>query len=228
MRKILLTLLALASAMGFQQAVAQEVDALVADTAALAMEGETVLDKAAFRSVVVTDEDETKVPSGSLKLYEPPKAPDFNFIKSRTNPNVKPYKFLDDQTWVGIPVFAAGLIAKAEKTAFRQDYNNPNTKIRLIKYNFHSEIDNYTQYLPLALTIGMKIGGVESRSDWPRFWASSAASAAIMAGLVNGVSRCHYSSQGIWIDTFAMVLGGGLHPCHRNRCDACAQQPSLD
>ena len=187
MRKILLTLLVLASAMGFQHAVAQEVDALVADTAALAMEGETILDKAAVRSVVVTDEDETKVPSGSLKLYEPPKAPDFNFIKSRTNPNVKPYKFLDDQTWVGIPVFAAGLIAKAEKTAFRQDYNNPNTKIRLIKYNFHSEIDNYTQYLPLALTIGMKIGGVESRSDWPRFWASSAASAAIMAGLVNGI-----------------------------------------
>jgi hypothetical protein len=187
MRKILLTLLALASAMGFQQAVAQEVDALVADTAALAMEDETILDKAAVRSVVVTDEDDTKVPSGSLKLYEPPKAPDFNFIKSRTNPNVKPYKFLDDQTWVGIPVFAAGLIAKAEKTAFRQDYNNPNTKIRLIKYNFHSEIDNYTQYVPLALAIGLKIGGVESRSDWPRFWASSAASAAIMAGLVNGI-----------------------------------------
>ena len=119
--------------------------------------------------------------------YMPPKAPDFNFIKSRTNPAVKPYKFLDDQTWVGIPLFFAGMIAKNEKTAFRQDYNNPNTKIRLIKYNFHSEIDNYTQYLPLALTIGLKIGGVESRSDWPRFWASAAASSAIMAGLVNGI-----------------------------------------
>ncbi|MBQ5466648.1 MAG: phosphatase PAP2 family protein, partial [Muribaculaceae bacterium] len=79
------------------------------------------------------------------------------------------------------------MIAKSEKTAFRQDYNNPNTKIRLIKYNFHSEIDNYTQYLPLALTIGLKMGGVESRSDWPRFWASAAASSAIMAGLVNGI-----------------------------------------
>ncbi len=123
----------------------------------------------------------------STSGYEPPKAPDFNFIKSRTNPAVKPYKFLDDQTWVGIPVFAAGLIAKGEKTAFRQDYNNPNTKIRLIKTNFHNEIDNYTQYVPLALTIGLKIAGVESRSDWPRFWASSAASAAIMAGLVNGI-----------------------------------------
>ena len=119
--------------------------------------------------------------------YVPPKALDFNFIKSRTNPAVKPYKFLDDQTWVGVPLFFAGLLAKSEKTAFRQDYNNPNTKIRLIKYNFHSEIDNYTQYLPLALSIGLKIGGVESRSDWPRYWASAATSAAIMAGLVNGI-----------------------------------------
>ena len=125
--------------------------------------------------------------SDTIKPYEPPKAPDFNFIKSRTNPAVKPYKFLDDQTWVGLPLFAAGLIAKSEKTAFRQDYNNSNTRIRLIKYNFHNEIDNYTQYVPLALTIGLKIGGVESRSDWPRFWASAAASSAIMAGIVNGV-----------------------------------------
>ena len=129
----------------------------------------------------------TTVQSLVVKPYEPPKAPDFNFFKSRTNPAVKPYKFLDDQTWVGIPLFFAGMIAKSEKTAFRQDYNNPNTKIRLIKYNFHSEIDNYTQYLPLALTIGLKMGGVESRSDWPRFWASAAASSAIMAGLVNGI-----------------------------------------
>ena len=141
-----------------------------------------------FITTMALDDNEQHIAAThDIKLYEPPKAPDFNFIKSRTNPNVKPYRFLDDQTWVGIPVFAAGLIAKAEKTAFRQDYNNPNTKIRLIKTNFHNEIDNYTQYVPLALTIGLKIAGVESRSDWPRFWASSAASAAIMAGLVNGI-----------------------------------------
>ena len=182
-------MLALASVMGSQQAVAKGVDALVTDTAALLMESDVAANDApiALASETPLVMPESPLVAPELKPYEPPKAPDFNFIKSRTNPNVKPYKFLDDQTWVGIPVFAAGLIAKAEKTAFRQDYNNPNTKIRLIKYNFHSEIDNYTQYLPLALTIGMKIGGVESRSDWPRFWASSAASAAIMAGLVNGI-----------------------------------------
>ena len=139
---------------------------------------------------VISGGNATSAPSVSsvvVKNYEPPKAPDFNFFKSRTNPAVKPYRFLDDQSWVGVPMFLAGLIAKSEKTAFRQDYNNPNTKIRLIKYDFHNEIDNYTQYLPLALTIGMKIGGVEGRSDWPRFWASAAASSAIMAGIVNGV-----------------------------------------
>ena len=132
----------------------------------------------------------TTAPALSLNsgpTYEPPKAPDFNFIKNRTNPATKPYKFLDDQTWVGIPIFLAGLIAKGEKEAFRQNYNNPNTRIRLIKYNFHNEIDNYTQYVPLALTLGLKIGAVEGRSSWPRFWASSAVSAAIMAGLVNGI-----------------------------------------
>ena len=139
-------------------------------------------------------EEPTSIPDDTVpkvtpkhSLYEPPKAPDFNFIKSRTNPAATPYRFLDDQTWVGLPIFAAGIIAKSEKKAFQQNYKNPNTRIRLIKYNYHNEIDNYTQYVPLALTIGLKIGGVEGRSDWPRFWASSAASAAIMAGLVNGI-----------------------------------------
>ncbi len=161
--------------------LAQEPFSVVVDDVTAAKLQETVVEATAY------DENEDNQAKPAVKLYEPPKAPDFNFIKSRTNPAVKPYKFLDDQTWVGIPLFLSGLIAKSEKTAFRQDYNNPNTKIRLIKTNFHNEIDNYTQYVPLALTIGLKIAGVESRSDWPRFWASSAASAAIMAGLVNGI-----------------------------------------
>lgn len=161
--------------------LAQEPVSVVVDEVTVDEPQETVVEATAY------DDNEVNQATPAIKLYEPPKAPDFNFIKSRTNPAVKPYKFLDDQTWVGIPLFAAGLIAKGEKTAFRQDYNNPNTKIRLIKTNFHNEIDNYTQYVPLALTIGLKTAGVESRSDWPRFWASSAASAAIMAGLVNGI-----------------------------------------
>lgn len=123
----------------------------------------------------------------ALLAYEPHRGMDWRLFKSVTNPNTKPYTFMQDQTWVGIPLFLSGLIARSEKNAFRQNYNNPNTRIRLIKYKFHSEIDNYTQFLPLALTFGLKVGGMEGRSDWPRLWASSAMSAAIMAGIVNGV-----------------------------------------
>lgn len=36
------------------------------------------------------------VPSASPKM-------DFDFFKSKTNPGVKPYKFMDDMTFVGIP-----------------------------------------------------------------------------------------------------------------------------
>ena len=113
--------------------------------------------------------------------------PDFHFLKNTTNPAVKPYTFMQDQTWTGIPVFLAGLIAKGEKEAFRQNYNNPNTKIRLIKYNFHSEVDNYTQFSGIALTAGLKLAGVEGRSSWPRLVASSLASYGVMAAFVNGI-----------------------------------------
>lgn len=119
--------------------------------------------------------------------YRKYQGPDFHFLKNTTNPAVKPYKFMNDQTWVGIPLFLAGMIAKGEKEAFRQNYNNPNTKIRLIKYNFHSEIDNYTQFSGIALTAGLKMAGVEGRSSWPRLAASSLASYAVMAAFVNGI-----------------------------------------
>ena len=122
-----------------------------------------------------------------LNAFRQYNGPDFHFLKNTTNPAVKPYKFLDDQTWVGVPIFLAGMIAKSEKTAFRQNYNNPNTNIRLIKYNFHSEIDNYTQFSGIALTVGLKMAGVEGRSSWPRLAASSLASYAVMAAFVNSI-----------------------------------------
>ena len=132
-------------------------------------------------------------PASELELlnqvnkYRKYNGPDFHFLKNTTNPAAKPYTFLQDQTWVGIPLFVAGMIAKGEKEAFRQNYNNPNTKIRLIKYNFHSEIDNYTQFAGIGLTVGLKLAGVEGRSSWPRLFASSLASYGVMAAFVNGI-----------------------------------------
>ena len=104
----------------------------------------------------------------------------------RTNPGVEPYKVLDDLTFVGIPVFAAGWIIKSEKNSFRQDYNNKHANTRLLT-NFKTGIDDYTQYFGPALTVGLKLGGYEGRSDWGRLLASAAMSYGIMAGLVNGI-----------------------------------------
>jgi len=119
--------------------------------------------------------------------YREYRGPDFMFLKNTTNYSIKPYTFMQDQTWVGIPVFLAGWIAKGEKEAFRQNYRNNNTRIRLIKYNFHSEVDNYTQFSGIALTAGLKMAGVEGRSSWPRLVASSLVSYGVMAAFVNGI-----------------------------------------
>ena len=111
---------------------------------------------------------------------------DFRFFKQVTNPDVKPYKFMDDLTFVGIPIFAAGWIIKGEKASFRQDYNNTHTNTRLIT-NFKTGIDDYTQFFGPVMTAGLKLGGYEGRSDWPRLLTSSLLSYAIMAGFVNGI-----------------------------------------
>ena len=129
--------------------------------------------------------------------------PDFHFFKNTTNHAVKPYTFLKDQSWVGIPVFLAGVIVKGEKMGFQQDYTSTNNKIRLVK-KFHSEIDNYTQFSGIALTVGLKLAGVEGRSSWPRLFASSLASYGVMAAFVNGIKytakelRPDYSTFNSW------------------------------
>lgn len=100
--------------------------------------------------------------------------------------NIKPYTFKQDMTYVGVPIFVAGIIAKSEKRSFRQDYNNPKANTRLVT-NFHNTIDNYTQYAPLILTAGLNFAGVEGRSDHWRFLASGAMSYALMAAIVNPI-----------------------------------------
>jgi len=104
-----------------------------------------------------------------------------------SNPTEKPnFKFLDDITAMGPVLFAAGIIAKGEKAAFRQNYDDSHTNTRLVTH-FKSEVDNYTQFAPPALALGLKVAGVEGRSDWFRFAASSAMSYALMATFVNGI-----------------------------------------
>ena len=102
----------------------------------------------------------------------------------RTNPGVKPYKVMDDLTFAGIPLFVAGIIVKGEKKSFRQ--NTGENKHTLVT-DFKTEIDNYTQFFGPVMATGLKIAGVEGRSDWGRYLASTAMSYGIMALFVNSI-----------------------------------------
>ena len=85
----------------------------------------------------------------------------------RTNPGIKAYKPLDDLTFVGIPIFVAGWIAKGEKHAFKQQ-----EKHSLVTH-FKTSVDDYMQFFSPALMLGLKVGGLEGRSDWGRLLATS-------------------------------------------------------
>jgi membrane-associated phospholipid phosphatase len=124
--------------------------------------------------------------SYELNDMSPEPKMDFDFFKSKTNPGVKEYKFMDDLTFVGVPLFLAGIAIKGDKANFRQDYKNAHANTRLLT-NFKTSIDDYTQFFGPVMTVGLKVGGVEGRSDWPRLLASSALSYGIMAGFVNGI-----------------------------------------
>lgn len=102
----------------------------------------------------------------------------------RTNDGVQPYKFMDDLTFAGVPLFVAGIIAKSEKKAFRQNMkDNRHTLLT----DFKTRIDDYSQFFGPVMTTGLKLGGVEGRSDWGRYLASAAMSYGIMAAFVNSI-----------------------------------------
>ena len=109
-----------------------------------------------------------------------------NWTWMHTNEGVKPYKVMDDLTFVGIPLFAAGWAVKGDKSMFRVNLKGGKKNTQLLT-DFKTGIDDYTQFFGPALTVGLKIGGLEGRSDWGRLLASAGMSYAIMAGFVNGI-----------------------------------------
>ena len=131
------------------------------------------------------DEQEVNTTGMSLNINKSANTwkPDFAFFKSRTKEGLKPYKFMDDMTFAGVPLFIAGIIAKSEKNAFKQQ-----TKHSLVT-NFKTGIDDYTQFFGPAAVVGLKLGGYEGRSDWPRLLASAGMGYGIMALLVNTIKN---------------------------------------
>ena len=126
-----------------------------------------------------------------LDMAAPSTSPkmDFDFFKSKTNPDVKPYKFMDDMTFVGLPLFVAGWAIKGDKAMFRVNAkaDQGGKKNTQLLTDFKTGIDDYTQFFGPAMVVGLKLGGYEGRSDWPRLLASAGASYAIMAAFVNGI-----------------------------------------
>ena len=114
---------------------------------------------------------------------------DFDFFKSKTNPGVKPYKFMDDMTFVGIPLFVAGWALKGDKNMFRVNAkaDQGGKKNTQLLTDFKTGIDDYTQFFGPVMTVGLKLAGYEGRSDWPRLLASAGMSYALMAVMVNGI-----------------------------------------
>jgi len=96
---------------------------------------------------------------------------------------------MDDMTFVGIPLFVAGWALKSDKAMFRVNAkaDQGGKKNTQLLTDFKTGIDDYLQFFGPAMTVGLKLGGYEGRSDWPRLLASAGMSYLIMAGLVNGI-----------------------------------------
>lgn len=78
---------------------------------------------------------------------------------------------------ISAPLIAEGLVAKKLDGRFkglRNDYIP----------DFKKSADDYLQYSPLAVMVGLKALGVESRGSWERMAVSDAISAVLTAGIV--------------------------------------------
>ncbi len=85
-------------------------------------------------------------------------------------------------TYLGVPLIAGGLIEKHQDTKFRRLRND-------FMPLFHRNLDNYMQFAPGAVMLGLKLCGVPSRSSWGRMVASDAFSVALTAGVVQGLKH---------------------------------------
>ena len=85
-------------------------------------------------------------------------------------------------TYIGVPLVVGGLIVKSEDDHFRSLRND-----YLPRFNRHA--DDYLQYAPAAIMLGMKAAGVQSRSSWSRMLVSDAFSAILMGGVVNTLKQ---------------------------------------
>ncbi len=82
----------------------------------------------------------------------------------------------------GAPLIAAGLVVKGEDDHFRSLRND-------YLPEFRNGLDNYMQYTPGIVMLGLKAAGVKGRSSWGRMLVSDALAGLIMGGVVNTLKR---------------------------------------
>lgn len=98
--------------------------------------------------------------------------------KKRLWANTRTYRMV----CVGLPLVAGGLLAMKEDKNFRQlrtDYFP----------RYKHTADDYLQYSPAVVMVGLKAAGVKSRSSWGRMLVSDAFSVGIMAIVTNGLKE---------------------------------------
>lgn len=86
---------------------------------------------------------------------------------------------------ISLPLFMQGVRMSSEKI----DFSN----YRHIHHpNFNVSIDDYTQYFPFALTIGLKLSGVKSNSSWAKLLSVSFLSYVLGYGTVKTIKKNIY------------------------------------
>ena len=85
-------------------------------------------------------------------------------------------------TYMGVPLIAGGLIVKHQDTKFRKLRND-------FLPHFRRPVDDYMQYLPAVVMVGLKAAGIPSRSSWGRMLLSDMFTVTAMGLTVDGLKR---------------------------------------
>lgn len=103
------------------------------------------------------------------------------YAPSTISPTWQPtdrWKDLRQSAYISVPLIVGGLLVKSEDTHFRRLRND-------YLPTFKRHVDDYMQFAPAAVMIGLKTAGMKSRSSWGRMLAADVFSIALMTGVVN-------------------------------------------
>ncbi len=93
-------------------------------------------------------------------------------------------RFISSKTFrtlaVGVPLIAEGFAIQDQDSRFRHLRNT-------YLPQFKNTADNYLQYAPMAVMLGLKAAGVESRDSWGRMIVSSAFAHGLMTGTTSAM-----------------------------------------